>query len=599
MGYNEQVQKLKQWSVLSFLLLIFFAASWSLLITSKFFRVHDFTHAGRISEMAQALQDGHFPVRWTENFGYGYGMPLFEFYGPLPFYIGAVVFILFGNVIWSIKFLYLLSNLGTLLGGYFLGKKLFGRVGGLLLSAFLTLAPYRAMNLFARGALNEVWGIMFLPWILLGLLQIFHQQKNGWKTFFLSLVGLFLSHNITTMIFLPILTIFSLGYGGLMFWQQAPEFFRKGRFRARNVLRIIWQMFITGVLAIAAASFYLVPAFFEKSFTQVEKIILTPYFDYHLHFLYIRQFFTPNWGYGGSGWGTEDGISFFLGWGQLLAVFSLLALWIYHVFLKIMKKEKKKVLSRKVVYLTFLFGIIFLLSSFMSLLKTQFIWDNISLFKFIQFPWRWMSISILFLSILLASRVWLFTNIVTRSWTAGICIVITVFSSAIYFQPEKYLDDANDFYYTDKMNIRKNLSQILPDYISTDMKENPTIIPESLILNQDLLADESVEIITDRVHEKLIKTSFTETTNLEFSVATYPGWRAEIDSQWWSKSKGENRNIMIEVPSGNHLVSLRFESTPIRHWSDLTSFFAWIVFIYFSFPTLSEKILKNKKFKKL
>lgn len=582
------MQKLKQWFVLSFLLLIFLASSWSLLVTDKFFRVHDFTHAGRIVEMARALQDGHFPVRWTSNFGYGYGMPLFEFYGPLPFYFGASFYLVFGNIIGSIKFLYLLSNLGTLLGSYFLGKRLFGQLGGLLTAVFLTLAPYRAMNLFARGALNEAWGIMFLPWILLGLIKIFHQEKLGWQIFFLSLVGLFLSHNITTMIFLPILGVFTGSYFAWMVWQQAPEFFRKNRFRAKNFLRIWSQLIGSGLLAVLAAGFYLIPAFVEKNYTQVEKIILTPYFDYHLHFLYIRQFFKPNWGYGGSEWGVNDGLSFFLGWGQLFSLSLLVAFWLISVVRQFFKKER--IITKKTFFFTSLFAGLFALTSLMSLLKTQFIWEQISLFKFIQFPWRWLGLAIVFLALLLASLVWLINSKIIRGWLVGVLVVVTVFSGAIYFRPEEYLTNANDYYYTDPTRIRHELSSILPDYISADMVEKPTIIPTSLVMSE-YQADE-IEILADRTHEKLIKTNFSEAQALELAVANYPGWTVEIDGQWWSKDRAENGNILLNIPAGNHLISLKFTGTSLRNWADMISLLAWLSFIYWVWPkkTLSKQL---------
>jgi hypothetical protein len=39
-------------------------------------------------EMERSLQRFEFPVRWSANFGFGYGMPLFNFYAPLPYYLG-------------------------------------------------------------------------------------------------------------------------------------------------------------------------------------------------------------------------------------------------------------------------------------------------------------------------------------------------------------------------------------------------------------------------------------------------------------------------------------------------------------------------------
>src|SRR3972149_3277762 len=54
-----------------------------------FFPMHDDTQPSRVFEMAQSLRDGMFPVRWVKDLGYGYGYPIFNFYAPLSYYIGA------------------------------------------------------------------------------------------------------------------------------------------------------------------------------------------------------------------------------------------------------------------------------------------------------------------------------------------------------------------------------------------------------------------------------------------------------------------------------------------------------------------------------
>jgi uncharacterized membrane protein len=41
--------------------------------------------------MASALIDGQFPVRIVKDLGYGFGYPIFNFYGPLPYYIGGLI----------------------------------------------------------------------------------------------------------------------------------------------------------------------------------------------------------------------------------------------------------------------------------------------------------------------------------------------------------------------------------------------------------------------------------------------------------------------------------------------------------------------------
>jgi hypothetical protein len=576
-----------------FLILVLLASSWAL-FHPQFFRVHDFTHAGRIAEMARALGDGHFPVRWTQNFGYGYGMPLFEFYGPLPFYLGAVFYWMSNNAVLSIKLLYLICNAGTAIGGYLLGRKLFGSSGGLITAAALTLAPYRAVNLFVRGALNETWAIMFLPWILWGLIKIFHQEKRGWLVFSLSLAGLFLSHNITTMLLLPILALFAIGYLLVMFFQQAPELYRKGRFRGLNLLRIISQLVSSGLLAIGLAAFYLVPAFLEKDFTQVENFILTDYFNFKLHFLYIRQFFNPSWGYGGSSWGTDDGISFFLGWGQLAAMTLMGWFFIKRIWLWLRKKQAVWQSARELL-LTTLFGGLLLVTFYLSLLKAQWLWELVPLLKFAQFPWRWLSLSVVLFSLLLGSLVWLVKDKIRRIYLSLVLVIIMAAGSFWYFQPEKYLADNNEHYYTDPRLIRHNLSGVLPDYISQNMATEPQLIPEQLVINEAEVDDDRYQVLADRTQQKLIKTSFSEETRLSLAVAEYPGWQLAIDTQRWDRQYGPDGNIEVLVPPGEHLVSLRFLDTPVRRYADWASLVSWLVLSYLLIPKNNLKFLEGKR----
>ncbi|OGJ37801.1 MAG: hypothetical protein A2383_01795 [Candidatus Pacebacteria bacterium RIFOXYB1_FULL_39_46] len=587
------MKKIKTWLPLYFLILIFLASSWSL-FSPKFFRIHDYTHAGRIAEMTRALGDGHFPVRWTQNFGFGYGMPLFEFYGPLPFYLGAIIYWLSADVVLAIKALFLVVNAGTIMGGYLLGKKLFGKSGGLLTAAALTLAPYRAVNLFVRGALNEAWAILFLPWIFLGVIKVFHREKNGWLMLSLALVGLFLSHNIITLLFMPILGLFVFGFFVILFWRKAPEFFYRNQFRWRNFVRILGSLALSVLLALGLSAFYLIPAFFEKNLTQIEDTIFTYYFDYRLHFLYIRQFFQPNWDYGGSAWGVDDDISFFLGWGQWLSL-GVLGLISVGRFWNWLRGRQPLFPSKKVLGLVLLFGFLLLIGFYMSLLKSQWLWDQIFLLKYAQFPWRWLSIIILLIALLIGSLTWFIKNKLTRVYGSLLLVIIMVIGSVTYFRPEKFLERNEDYYYTDPLLMRKNLSNILPDYAVVGMPIPPTLIPEELIINSQELPADSFEILVERVHEKLIKTNFTSEATLELAVADYPGWGLEIDNQRWNRQIGENGNISVTVPAGQHLVALRFLSTPVRKYADLLSLFSWLILVFLLIPKKQLNSLNLKK----
>ncbi len=588
---------LKKLIISVLLMMVFVASSWSL-FRSDFFLVHDFSHGARIVEMHKALADGHFPVRWSSDLGYGYGMPLFEFYAPLPYYVGAFFYSIGFSLVGSIKLLFLISTFVVLVGSYKLGKSLFGRLGGLLVAAAITLAPYRAVNLFVRGAISELWGIMVLPFILYGIIKIVKDEKDGtskkkrgWLVLLISLLVLLLSHNLTSLIFIPL----SILFGGVYLVLETL----KQKDKQKDLRQFFVKKFITllviYLLAVLMSSFYLIPAIMEKGFTRLELAIVGNYFDYNLHFLYIRQFFEVNWKYGGSSWGPYDDISFYLGTGQLLA-FGLSLL----LFVKSFSKNVLSSLGQKIkgngLYLTTL--VLLVISVFMTLGKSKIIWDNISILSFIQFPWRWLSAVIIFLGIAIGFLVKFIKGKFHRSLFSGVLILIIIFSNWKFFQPEKFLKDTSDYYYSDVSKIRNEMSETLPDYIPAQVKTltiSPVAQEDAVLgcevarefsgINVQILGDRSnycefeFTKITNKTHKKLVEVDLPQKTMLEFAVLDFPGWTAEVDGAVVGKGVSNMGTILVPVEAGKHRVGISFRDTKIRLFSDLISIFGLVIFL--------------------
>ena len=546
-----------------------FACSWSLL-NSSFFQTHDYTHGARIVEMLAGLQEGQLPVRWAPDLGYGFGMPLFQFYAPLPYFIGALIYWTSKDLVWSIKLLILLSNLGTLVGGYYLGKNILApsKLSGLVLAAAITLAPYRALNLFIRGAISEVWGIMFFPWILLLMIMLIKSRgRKSWEWLFLALAfsGLFLSHNLMTMVFIPISLGLAVVYS--LVWFQADL--------KRQLLPVLSAIFSSLTMAIGLSAFYLLPSFLEKDGTQVEAV-LGGYFHYSQHFIYLRQFLLPNWGYGDSRWGPDDGISFFLGWGQLLGL-AVITLWSFWLIGKKIKGIETKNSHRQQALVMFIgvFGFL-ALTLFMSLLRSKPIWDLVSTLQYLQFPWRFIGVGLVLLAVLLSLGVHMIVDRRLKLLYGGVVIVLT-FASSIYFHPASFLEDASAFYYADKNKISSQMSGVLPEFIpkQLDVVKAEKILPDKVLSIKDMWLNEEelaalmdVKVIENKGHTKQIQTNFSEPTALGFKVASYPGWKLEIDGQEKDWDMGELGNIQVVVPAYPHHLHLFLGKTNVRLYSD-------------------------------
>ena len=430
------------------------------LFHAEFYQVHDYTHVARLAEMDLAIKDGHFPVRWSKNFGFGYGMPLFNFYGPTPFYLGEVFHVAGFGFITSIKMVIYLSFLGSFLGMYLLAREYWGALGALVSATAVTYAPYRAVDAYVRGSINELFGITFTILALAFLIKWIRSGHIGWFVAgAFSLFGLITSHNVTALMAIPAIMIFAL----------VEILNHKSRF-----LNLAMGMMAMIILGIGLSATYSLPAFAEKNNTSISSIT-TGYFDFHQHFLYLRQFLNSPWGFGGSIYGLEDGLSFEVG-----KIHLLLAIMTVLLFLPAFKKlpQLKNVLL--------ISGVIIAGSMLMTTFKTQFIWEHIPLLSFIQFPWRFLSLIIIFISLLAGGSIMVLSRLKINQIPLTLtCILLLTVYNQTYFKPEKYTEHAEDLYYSDPAKIQSKMSNTLPDYIPPGVSQKLPPSPGRFFLESD------------------------------------------------------------------------------------------------------------------
>src|SRR3990167_386156 len=103
-------------------------------LNSGFFPIHDDTQVQRVFEMKKSLSDGMFPVLWVADLGYGYGYPIFNYYGPLPYYLGGILSLLGLNALLATKVMIAGVVVGSSFSIYLLAREFWGKWGGLFSS---------------------------------------------------------------------------------------------------------------------------------------------------------------------------------------------------------------------------------------------------------------------------------------------------------------------------------------------------------------------------------------------------------------------------------------------------------------------------------
>jgi len=78
-------------------------------LDSRFFLVHDNTQGARIQEFALNLQKGIIPPRLAPDFSFQHGFPVFNFYAPVSYWIGAFFKLIGLSTVISLKLVFYLG----------------------------------------------------------------------------------------------------------------------------------------------------------------------------------------------------------------------------------------------------------------------------------------------------------------------------------------------------------------------------------------------------------------------------------------------------------------------------------------------------------
>ncbi|OGG21561.1 hypothetical protein A3D03_02490 [Candidatus Gottesmanbacteria bacterium RIFCSPHIGHO2_02_FULL_40_13] len=549
--------KIRRFNIIFEILLLTVLSYWVLkpLLVKGYFPMHDDTQPARIFEMAQALKEGQFPVRWVGDLGYGAGYPLFNFYAPLPYYIGALVYLTGLNAIYTAKITFGIGIILSALLMYFFLKKIAGRTAGMVGSIMYLYAPYHAVNIYVRGALGELYAYSFIPLLALGIYQLFSYNtkqnvRRGvlWGTMGLS--GMILSHNILGMLGL----IFLLLFIALIYIYLLVK---------KLNLKIMLPLGLIGIFSLMLTSFFWMPAVFEKQYTNVESVVRGGS-NFSDHFVYPDQLWNSAWGYAGSAPARADGMSFMIG--KFHLILTVISLFLYLMFFK------RKNNSYGNVFL--ISAALFILSTFMMLQSSRFIWLLIPFFKYIQFPWRFLNFSLFFLVL---SILYLFTFLKEnqKKTLSALVIIFSILFYAKFFQPAMYIT-STDADYISAANLTGKMSAISDEYLPVKfIKKNG----QEIIDSHNALSSINARVDIDRFTYKEIAINSPESGEYISPFTFFPGWEAILDGKKTSVKETFGR-ISLSVPDGESKLTLKFTDTPVRKIANTISIFGIFLLVY-------------------
>ncbi len=526
---------------------------WPLLIPG-FFRVQDYLQIMRIFEMRQCIVDLQIPCRWVADMGSGYGFPLFNYYGVFPYYIAAIASYFLGYI-GATKLIFFLP---LVLGGvfmYILVREVLNEEAAFISAILYLFAPYRALDVYVRGSISEVFAMTLIPLVFYFFLKLI--KTSGKTNFFaatFTLAVFLLNHNLITMLFLPLLIVW------IIYWLFIQRKYKK----LKKTGIIVMLSIILGFLLV---SFFILPAYFEQNLIQDQNLRESEFIpNFRAHFVTINQLFLSRfWGYGISTWGENDGISFQLGWPHwqlVLIVCFLMLLRFLAITTGYLKQLPFIIFENSKNYLLF---IIFLAISLASLLmthnKSAFLWELIGKLQFVQFPWRFLSISIFSMSFL-GGTIVLFLKKQYRIYLIAIITFLTIFLNFRYFQPENFQYNLSDKDLLTGSEWEFYQQGSLTDYLPIDAQKPTKIAPKIPII---VKGDAKITNFQKSTHKFEFRVDIKNPTTIDVPIFDYPNWKIVAKGlPIMHSNKGEFGTIQVELAPGNYLVNGSFEDTKLR-----------------------------------
>jgi hypothetical protein len=551
-------------------------------------------------EFDHLLRQGVWFPRWASDLGYGYGYPLFNYYPPLTYYLGALFHALGLGFEHSLIAVYGVALTLAVIGAFLLARELTqDDLSGYVAAAAYGTAPYVYFNLFARSAVPETLALGLLPLMLWAYARLARAPSRPvFALAALTYTALIITHFLSAILAVPLLLVIALTSAPLPLRAPSPT---------RPVSPSPHLPLAAFLLALALSAFFLLPALFETSAVQVHQLTAPGDLDFRNNFLPLTDLLAWPRPY--------DARLVFIGVSPSLnlGVVGVVVVLVGWVIKSKVQSPKPKVggtgqlgpsllslasnLQSPIASLQFFIPITFLIYSFFTTPLSRPLWETLPFANILQFPWRLVGPASLLLALWCGLLVRRGSSIphhpspitnpsaLLRASLQSLIPSLFFFASLTWtyasptpvpFAPT--IPNLTAYEQTGQLGAT-SAGEFLPSAVQQ--------LPPPLDLaapNFSRLAPvpEGVSV-TDYRATPLSISVVVSTTN-QFPITLYlfyfPGWRATVDGVETPITPSvPNGLITLTVPSGQHTLTITFGDTPLRTFSAIISILALIALL--------------------
>lgn len=539
-------------------------------------------HIFRLHELSYLVRGGEFYPRWAPDFYHGFGYPIFNYYAPLTYYLALPLELLPRvDAVLATKTILVIGMIMAGLGIYGFTRDTWGRRAGFVAGALYVYSPYlQYIDPHVRGVVPEMFSFGVFPLALWALDRLFRRPSAGsWLASGVLVAAVILSHNLMGLFFFALLAAWS-GWQAILVWRARRRSSADKAVADLPAWASVGRLAAALLLGLGLSAFFWLPVFLERNAVTLSTLIGSgDNYDFRTHFLALGELLafsvSPDWG------ATQSPFVFNLGVAQWVG-------GVLGVTMLILGKARER--AQLAFFAIAALAVLFLMTAY-----SEPVWEALPFLPFFQFPWRLLGAVAAMLAVLGAAGMEPFMResgaedgdgsrrrILRGTRAAWICagaVALPMMLALPLSQPTPWapFGEVN----TLRMSLIENSGRWLGTTSTADyVPATVVMLPQrrdSVVgplfdglppdrVNWDSMPD-GTEVTTEAIRPLL--TRYVVNAPKEFRLRLYqfdfPGWKVTIDGQPAETELAEPEGlIVVIVPEGEHVVEVRFGTTPPR-----------------------------------
>ncbi len=523
-------------------------------------------HYHRIAAMRHAWENGLFFSRWLPDLAFGYGYPFFVYREPVPLYASLIPHLWGLPLPAAENLLYVVSILAAGWFMYLWVQDIFGWRAGLVAGVAYMAAPYLLIDALIRGNSPESVALPLIPFLLwIGRRWLI---RGNWQSFMAAVFGLALfslSHNISLLLFTPLLLLYLLMIGWLhgVGWRETAV-----------------RLFLLFGLGLGMTSFYTGGALLEMDSVTLSQSTTTRNNDFHYNFVTLDEILGPV--------PVEDPallnppLPFRLGWVPV----GLAMLGAVGFFFRGKETKARRCKKEQGWHVGMMVGVTAVYLC-LALPVSLPIWETIPLLDFTQFPWRFVgraALPVAFLAGVLfrqgnkgAGEQSTITYYVLRI-SIFVAFVLLILEAFPLLYPAMCQEQAFPTIHTvHQYEVETGLVGVDPEgsYFPVTVERRPQT--SSLLVDYEAGGairrwdtavfpnDTTVHAVNYDSLAATLHLTTPEPFTARYFTFAFPGWTAVVDGEPVPIEVTDPEGLIsFAVPAGEHTLSVRWQSTPLR-----------------------------------